>query len=224
MGKKLLYGCGGLMGLVVIVVIIGVATSGPNATSKSSGATTASSSPSQPASTLGVASPTPKATPSGPLTTFGDGTWAVGVQIAAGTYQTAGGSSCYWERDSDLTGSASSILANGNTIGHVVVTILSTDKGFQTQGCGTWAPLPAAGAHATTFGDGIWAVGINIAPGSYSAPGGSSCYWETDSDLTGNASSIVANGNPRGPVTLTIPGTDKGFQTQGCGTWTPVTP
>jgi hypothetical protein len=166
------------------------------------------------------AAATPASTPTGLLTTFSDGTWAVGTQIAPGTYWTTGGSDCYWARVSNLSGDLSAIIANGVTIGQVIVTILPTDVGFDTQSCGTWSPLPSTGPQATSFGDGIWAVGIDIAPGTYSSPGGSSCYWERDSDFTGDITSIIANGLSTGPVTVSIASTDKAFQTQGCGTWT----
>ncbi|KJF18829.1 MULTISPECIES: hypothetical protein [Acidithrix] len=113
---------------------------------------------------------------------FSDGTWVVGKQISPESYQTYGGSGCYWERSSDLSGSLSSVLANGTPPGHGVVTILASDVGFQTQGCGTWSPLAATGAPLTTFGDGDWAVGINIAPGTYQTSGGSGCYLDLPSD------------------------------------------
>jgi hypothetical protein len=68
----------------------------------------------------------------------------------------------------------------------------------------------------------MWAVNINIAPGTYSAPGGSDCYWERDSDFVGSDNSILANDNPVGPITVTILPSDVGFKTQGCGTWSPA--
>lgn len=85
-----------------------------------------------------TASPKPTSRSHGLKTTFGDGTWAVGLQIAAGTYQTNGGSGCYWETDSNLTGNESAIIANNNASGPTTVLITSTDKGFVTQGCGMW--------------------------------------------------------------------------------------
>jgi hypothetical protein len=81
-----------------------------------------------------------------------------------------GGNRCYWEREG-----SGNILVNGNITGNNIVTILATDVEFVTQGCGTWTPLPASGLQAGTFGNGIWAVGIQIAPGTYSAPGGANC-------------------------------------------------
>ena len=67
-----------------------------------------------------------------------DGTWAVGSNIAPGTYKTSGGSTCYWARLKNFTGALDSILANDNTSGRAVVTIKATDKGFTSNGCGTW--------------------------------------------------------------------------------------
>ena len=206
--------------VVVVIVVIAVAVGGNKPKSNASAPTT-------PSTTAPMTSPPTTAAPtttvpSGPKTTFGDGTWAVGIQIAPGTYQTNGGSGCYWETDSNLTGNESATIANGDTSGHVVVTVLPSDAGFTTQSCGTWTPLPATGPKATTFGDGIWAVDINIAPGTYSTSGGSGCYWETDSDLTGSESATIANDLPTGPATITILSTDEGFRTQSCGTWTHI--
>jgi hypothetical protein len=176
----------------------------------------------KPRSTAATTTSTSKSTTSGSGNGFGDGTWTIGTapgDVAPGTYQTNGGVRCYWERASDLSGQESAVLANGNTIGHVVVTILPTDVGFQTERCGTWTRLPKTGPRATSFGNGIYAVGINIAPGTYTTSGGSACVWERSSDLTGDGTSIISDANTSGPLTLTIATTVKSFSTQGCGTW-----
>lgn len=86
----------------------------------------------------------PPAKPAGPATSFGDGTYEVGKDILPGTYAATvptDSFGCYWEREKDLTGSFESIISNGNgTSGaHMKVTIAATDKGFKSQGCGTWA-------------------------------------------------------------------------------------
>jgi hypothetical protein len=39
-----------------------------------------------------------------------------------------------------------------------------------------------------------YAVGISIAPGTYSAPGSGFCYWEQDSDFLDQFGSIISNG------------------------------
>ena len=169
-------------------------------------------------------SPPATAAQSGPKTTFGNGSYAVGTaasDIAPGTYRTAGGSPCGWQRESDLSGSANSIIGKSIENGPEIVTILPTDAGFETGGsCATWSPLPSSGPQATSFGDGAYAVGIDIAPGTYSTQGGSgTCYWQRNRDFLWNSASIIADGSESGPLTLTIEPTDKAVDTQGCGTW-----
>jgi hypothetical protein len=90
-----------------------------------------------------AAAPVPAA-PSGPLTTFGSGTYEVGTgdgQVTPGKYRTVGPEagdfgSCYWARLKDTDGDFDSIIANGNTEGPAVVTISKTDGAFETR-C-TW--------------------------------------------------------------------------------------
>src|SRR5690242_18678418 len=57
----------------------------------------------------------------------GDGTFAVGSDIKAGTYRTLGAatSDCYWERDKDLSGTVEGIIANGSGTGPAIVQVLS---------------------------------------------------------------------------------------------------
>jgi hypothetical protein len=96
----------------------------------------------RPPSTTTIRSTTTTTTP-GPATSFrGEGTYRVGVDIAPGTYRTAGPAAgrglCYWARLSDLSGSFDAILANDNLEGPGSVTISSSDVGFKTSGCQTW--------------------------------------------------------------------------------------
>ncbi len=88
--------------------------------------------------------PTPPTAPTttGPKTTFGNGQYRVGTDIAPGTYVAPGGSGCYWERQATFGGgSLGDIIANDlSSGGQVVVTISASDKGFKTSGCGTWRP------------------------------------------------------------------------------------
>lgn len=80
----------------------------------------------------------PPPTTTGPKTTFGDGTYRVGADIAPGTYRSTGSGSCYWERQSSFGGGFESIIANEFARGQAVVTIQASDAGFKSQGCGTW--------------------------------------------------------------------------------------
>ena len=155
----------------------------------------------------------------GPLA-FGNGTWVIGKNIPAATYHTQGTNQCYWERDKNFDGTLSSINANDIVVGPDIVTVLGSDAAFKSDGCDTWTLMYTSGPQATSFSHGVFAVGIDIAPGTYSTAGASGCYWARLSDFTGNLSGIIANGNPSGPATVTIAASDAGFKSQGCGTWT----
>jgi hypothetical protein len=94
----------------------------------------------------------PRMLPAGPpgtlppalATTFGEGRFVVGTDIASGTYRTTGKSGhkdCYWERLKDTNGGTGSIIANDLAPGPATVTIDKTDAVFQTRWCSTWTKL-----------------------------------------------------------------------------------
>ncbi|MGH3836036.1 MAG: hypothetical protein ACRDSF_10075 [Pseudonocardiaceae bacterium] len=77
-------------------------------------------------------------------TTFGEGKFLVGTDIAPGTYQTTGESGsldCYWERLKDTSGATDSIIANNLGEGSATVTIHKSDAAFQTRWCNTWSKV-----------------------------------------------------------------------------------
>lgn len=79
-----------------------------------------------PAASAPAAAPQPAA-PAGPATSMSDGTYEVGVDIAAGRYTTTGPDrtdlipNYYWERSKDDSGELRSIIANDNLSGSVSV-------------------------------------------------------------------------------------------------------
>jgi hypothetical protein len=84
------------------------------------------------------------------------------------------------------------------------------------------AAPPAA---ATTFGEGKFVVGTDIAPGTYrtSGPAGKlDCYWERLKDTRSDTDSIIANSLGRAPATVTIDRTDAAFQTRWCSPWVKI--
>lgn len=96
----------------------------------------------QPASVPALAAPP---APSGPVTTFTEGTYEVGVDVEAGKYKTAGPSEpgdlwtgCYYARLSGTDGELGSILANENFEGQNTVTIKSSDVAFEANGDCVW--------------------------------------------------------------------------------------
>lgn len=72
---------------------------------------------------------------------------------------------------------------------------------------------------ANTFGDGVYLVGVDIVPGTYRNDGGSSCYWERLSGVSGTFGDIIANDNVDGPAVVAIAATDVAFSSSRCGTW-----
>ncbi|MGH3920066.1 MAG: hypothetical protein ACRDSG_13685 [Pseudonocardiaceae bacterium] len=85
--------------------------------------------------------------------------------------------------------------------------------------------LPAPANLATTFGEGRFLVGTDIAPGTYQTTGESGsldCYWERLKDTSGATNSIIANDLGAGPATVTIDKSDAAFQTRWCNTWSKV--
>lgn len=87
------------------------------------------------------------------------------------------------------------------------------------------APPMASTGPVTSFGDGTYAVGTDVQPGTYHTTGTNGdnpvgCYWAKSSDTSGNLSSVTANNISKGPQTVTISASGGAFASQGCNTWT----
>ncbi len=84
------------------------------------------------------------APPSSLATSLDAGKFVVGTDIAPGTYRTTGPSGrldCYWERLTNTSGGADSIIANNLGRGPATVTIDNSDGAFQTRWCNTWTKI-----------------------------------------------------------------------------------
>jgi hypothetical protein len=165
--------------------------------------------------------PTPVPPPA--AVTFSDGTYIVGTDIPAGTFRTRiPVRGCYWERLRGFSGSLSDIIANDFANIPEVVTIAASDKGFKSDGCGTWTnDLSSVTSSPTSpFSDGTYIVGVDVAAGTWRTSGGPSCYWERRSGFGGTLDDILANNFGGGSQVVTISPSDKGFQSKDCGTWT----
>jgi hypothetical protein len=84
--------------------------------------------------------PAAPAQPAGPATRIGDGTYEVGVDMAAGRYKTTGDGSiglCYWERAKDDSGDLGSIISNDLFRGPGSVTVKNGEFAKLSGGC-TW--------------------------------------------------------------------------------------
>lgn len=75
----------------------------------------------------------------------------------------------------------------------------------------------------TIPGDGVFEVGVDIQPGTYKSAGPVDTdwggYWARLSGTSGEFDDIIANGNPTGPVTVTIADSDVAFETTGMKEW-----
>ncbi len=122
-----------------------------------------------------------------------------------------------------IGGTLGEIIANDNTDYPAIVTIAHSDKGFQSNNCGTWTKdLSAIITSHTTFSDGMYIVGTDIKPGTYKSSGQSGCYYARLSGFSGDLGDIIANDNTDNPAIVTIASDDKGFQSSNCGTWTRI--
>lgn len=209
-------GCLAVVVLIVIVVAISVATNSGGSTAKTTDTAATGS------TTTSVSTAKATAKPKSTFATFSDGTFQVGKDVKPGTYRTrTGTANCYYSRLSGFTGALDEVLANDNTDNPAVVTISATDKGFQSTGCGTWtSDLSAITKSKTTFGDGEYIVGTDIAPGTYKSSGQANCYYARLSGFGGVLGEVLANGNTDTSAIVTIAAGDKGFQSTSCGTWT----
>jgi len=149
------------------------------------------------------------------------GVYEVGPDIKPGLYKSEGNIT-YWARLSGFGGSLDEIIANGNPVGSDIVQIDEGDKGFETRGTGYWYPIGEdyQPEIQSTFGDGTYIVGKDIAPGKYKCDGGG--YWARLSGFSGEFHDIIANDNTEGPTIVEILESDIGFQTWGNGTWTKI--
>lgn len=216
-----------IVGVVVLILVIIVAvvngTNGTTNTTTNTSTQTSSQPTTQPTKAqVPTATPTKAPTPTPTFASFGDGTYQVGKDIQPGTYRTRVGSpGCYYERLKGFGGTLGEIIANNNTDNPAIVTIQATDKGFSSQNCGTWTKdLSQITTSKTTFSDGMYIVGTDITPGTYRNTGATGCYYARLSGFGNTTDDIIANNNVDTATIVTIAPSDKGFQSNGCGTWT----
>jgi hypothetical protein len=159
-------------------------------------------------------------------TSFGNGRFTVGRQIAPGIYRsksvvTASGL-CYWSITT--TGSnGNDIIENDNSPGGIITLNLQVGQDIDNS-CGNFvkSSLTAKrGTPRTTFGNGVWLVGIDIAPGSYEVVKdvlGGRCYLAI-STAGSNNSDIISNDNfTKGKPSVDL-SVGEEFYNHGCGTF-----
>jgi hypothetical protein len=166
---------------------------------------------------------------------FGAGTWEVGTEVPAGTYVTVvpdGGlfDFCYWARLSGFSGSLDDVIANENLSpgARGRVEISSSDTGVEFSGGCTWVEVSQAAPVeiGSEVGAGVWAVGDEVAPGTYTTDADDgdvfdSCYWARLSGFSGELNDVIANGiieaGSRGRVEISS--SDTGVEFVGDCVW-----
>lgn len=94
----------------------------------------------------------------------------------------------------------------------------STLTPIKTQSPAAASASPKPTLYAT-IGEGIWTVGVDIAPGTYKVNDVvSDCYWSIYKSGT-NGKEIIANDIVRGGRPTVVLERGQDFRTQHCGTW-----
>jgi len=163
-------------------------------------------------------------TPEPAVASFGPGTHLVGNDIEPGRYRSEGVVT-YFERLSGLSGELGDIIANDAlSQGPVIVDIKDSDVAFKSSGSVVWYLIDES-YHPelkTSFGDGLWIVGVEITPGTYRTQDDVT-YWARLSDFSHELSGILANeAVVAGGDIVEIKASDVGFETQGGAIWTRI--
>lgn len=165
--------------------------------------------------------PTPEPTPA--FAHFSDGTWEIGVDFPAGIYRAAAYTDgCYWARLRGFSGELADIITSDFGSGFQVVTILASDAGFKSDGCGDWTDdLSRVTDSDTAFDEGTYIVGTDIKSGTYEADTTGGCYWARLKGFKGSLDEIITSDfTDSGHAIVRIQNSDAGFKSSGCGPWT----
>jgi len=164
---------------------------------------------------------------------FGPGLHLVNIDIEPGRYRVAD-NVIYWARLSDTQGATTygdsdlslrekvefMIVNDAPLGGPVIVDIDSSDVAFESVGDGLWVLIDDSYQPEirTTFGDGVWLVGIDIEPGTYQTNDDlilfkrlSNFSHEADGWIDISFDNITVEGG----ATVVIEPSDVGFQSLG---------
>ena len=172
--------------------------------------------------------------------TFEDGVYITNLDVGSGTYISSGieGRVCYWSRMAGFDGDSFQPITTYASAGQAIATILDTDAGFRSFGCGSWRILSESITTSgrsnesdymsnsderpmSRFVDGTYRVSIDIEPGRYITTNASpaTCYWRRIKDFTWT-SGVVVETRASGIKIVDIADDDLGFASAGCGEWT----
>jgi hypothetical protein len=171
--------------------------------------------------------------------TIAEGTWLVGEDVAPGTYRPTvpvvlsdSFAACFWLTFDGATVAKEAIDDVGMVYGGLPTVTIERGQTFDSMGCGTWAAVDPTQFFLTDdaptkFPQGVWLVGEDIAPGTYSTavpfvPENEydACSWSITATWdTRQWQSLDSNSSQtEGTRTVTLE-TGQRFDSDGCGTW-----
>jgi DnaJ domain len=154
--------------------------------------------------------------------TFSDGQWLVGEEIPPGIWRAIRPRGCSWKRLASIEGDVDIVAASGS---YLTVEIPELDAAFWTEGCGWWTQVltPPSASPTEPFGSGTWLVSDEIAPGRWqNSDVSQGCAWTKLSSLSGEPSAVIASGVAESIGTMEITGSERAFDSRGCGMWTRI--
>jgi hypothetical protein len=229
---------GSLTRRISAVVTIGVLAAGCGSPSNDQALseTTATSIEASTTSTVVVSTTTTVAestsTSAAPATTiaperrvYSRGLLLVGDDIPPGRYvaNPRGGELCTWARYSSEAAGVNDVIYEGASVWQTIVDIAPTDVAFSSNACGDWLLYRDAGELLTTFPDGDWTVGEQVAPGAYAVSPGGTCYWALHTDFSGDPATLIRDGIVQ-PETVGQVEIAAGqmLRSKACGEWRPA--
>jgi hypothetical protein len=155
---------------------------------------------------------------------FGDGTWIVPDEVAAGLYRNTDSSDfCDWERLAGFSGEFEDLITNGFSDEIFIVEVKPSDAGFSSNRCGGWTSdlSPRTSSPTADFGGGHHQVGPEIAPGTWrNSDSSETCYWERLAGFSGEFEDLITNGLSDEIFIVEVKPSDAGFSSNRCGGWT----
>lgn len=147
--------------------------------------------------------PAPKKEEKPKITTYKEGMYKIGTDLAAGDYYVKATSTGYFQISSDSTGALTSIIANDNFSGNAIVTV--TDGQYLEVKRAVIIPLAEAPAPSgDQLKDGMYRVGVDLPAGEYKVTASGMGYIQISSDLSHSILSIVSNDNFDGEKYITV--------------------
>ena len=158
----------------------------------------------------------------------GPADWVVGTQVPPGVYRTQSTGKCSFSRAADanhaFTGAIDSASITIDTFldaAHILVEVKEGDAFFiiRHDTCGSFESVNVADlAVVQNPGDGIWAVGPQMTPGTWEASGAEFCVWVRSNEVSGTV--LDAPFIEQGTATQVTVNAGEFFSSKNCGTWT----